>query len=162
MWHNSLSKRAVPIWVLCFAADDILDAEEVYDDAPDAGHEYADLAAAMGDEEDSAQDEDSDVGSDADSGDEMDMASDVEDDLGLSDMDSADSADEDSGMGDPDQSDEEADSANDEALNPFELAEATDSEDDQKQKGTAAMLGACLTQSMKHCDNVSSACGQYL
>lgn len=146
--------------MLCFAADDILDAEEVYDDAPDAGHEYADLAAAMGDEEDSAQD--SDVGSAADSGDESDMASDVEDDLGLNDMQDADSADQDSGMDDPDQSDEEADSANDDALNPFELAEATDSEDDHKQKGTAAVLGACLTQSEKQCDNMPSACGQYL
>ena len=162
LWESSVSTALYRLG-LCYAADDILDAEEVYDDAPDAGHEYADLAAAMGDEEDSAQNEDSDVGSDADKDDEMDMASDVEDDLGLSDTDDADSADDDdSGMNGLDQSDQVADSADDDALNPFELAEATDSEDDQKQKGTAVVLETSMTQSVMHWDKVSFACGRYM
>ncbi len=127
-------------------ADDILDAEEVYDDAPESGHAYADLAAAMGDEEDSDQDEEegeeqegAELGSDADDDNDLDLVSDEEDNLGLSDMDDADSADEGSDMDDPDHSDQQADDPDDDELNPFELAEATDSDDEPKQKGALGL-----------------------
>jgi hypothetical protein len=137
------------------SADDILDAEEVYDDAPESGHAYADLAAAMGDEEDSDQEEEEEgeeqegpeLGSDADD-DDLDLVSDEEDDLVLSDMDDADSADEGTDMDDPDHSDQQADDADDDELNPFELAEATDSDDEPKQKGALGFRVAAMQSSI--------------
>ena len=125
-------------------ADDILDAEEVYDDAPESGHAYADLAAAMGDEEDSDQEEEeeeqeveegAELGSDADD-DDLDLVSDEEDELGLSDMD------------DPDHSDQQADNLDDDELDPFELAEATDSDDEPKQKGASGFRAAAMQSSI--------------
>jgi hypothetical protein len=137
-------------------ADDILDAEEVYDDAPESGHAYADLAAAMGDEEDSDQEEEeeeqeveegAELGSDADD-DDLDLVSDEEDELGLSDMENADSADEGSDMDDPDHSDQQADNLDDDELDPFELAEATDSDDEPKQKGASGFRAAAMQSSI--------------
>lgn len=139
--------------IVCVNADDILDAEEVYDDAPESGHAYADLAAAMGDEEDSEQEEEgeelesAELGSDADD-DDLDLVSDEEDDLGLSDMDDADSADEGSDMDDPDHSDQQADDPDDNELNPFELAVATDSDDEPKRKGALGFRAAVMQSSI--------------
>ena len=139
---------------VCLNADDILDAEEVYDDAPESGHAYADLAAAMGDEEDSEQEEEeeevqegAELGSDADD-DDVDLVSDEEDDLGLSDMEDADSADEGGDMDDPDHTDQQTDDADDDELNPFELAEATDSDDEPKQKGALGFRAAAMQSSI--------------
>ena len=134
-------------------ADDILDAEEVYDDAPESGHAYADLAAAMGDEEDSDQEEEeaqerAELGSDADD-DDLDLVSDEEDDLELGDVENADSADESSDMDDPDLSDQQADDADDDELNPFELAEATDSDDEPKRKGALGCRAVAMAAAMQ-------------
>ena len=139
-------------WSVVVSADDVLDAEEDFDDEEgDDAHSYADLAAAMGapEEAESAEEEglasESELGSDAadNEGGILDVPSDEEEDdadLALSDMNDADSlddADNDvmSGSG-SDHSDQEVD----EDVNPFELAEATDSDDDMSTKGTACSL----------------------
>lgn len=138
---------------MCVNADNILDAEEVYDDAPESGHAYADLADAMGNEEDSDQDEEEEEGQEQEdaelgSDDDLDSVSDEEDDLGLSDMDDADSTDEASDMDDPDHSDQQADDPDDDTLNPFELAEATDSDDEPKRKGMSGCRAAAMQSSI--------------
>lgn len=157
---SALSSVCVPwvywcSWPVVASTDDVLDAEEDFDDEEgDAGHSYADLAAAMGapEEEESAEDEEeglaseseADSGADEDDAEEL-IASDEEDDdadLGLSDMDdmtdSLDDADDIVSGSASDFSDQEAA----EDVNPFELAEATDSEDDGSTKG--AVCFDCL------------------
>ena len=120
----------------------MLDAEEGFDDIAEGDHEYADLAAAMGNNEDDSDQEEEDEEEEADASelgsDDLGLASDEDDDLGLSDMEEAESADEDDPMGsqdDLDQSDQEAD----DDLNPYELPEATDSEEEEMQKGMATL-----------------------
>ena len=123
----------------------MLDAEEGFDDIAEADHEYADLAAAINNnEDDSDQEEEDEEEADASElgSDDLGLASDEDDNLGLSDMEEAESADEDDPMGsqdDLDQSDQEAD----DDLNPFELPEATDSEEEEMQKGMATLGVVC-------------------
>ena len=115
----------------------MLDAEEDFDDdLGDAGHDYADLAAAMGppeEEDHSDKEEDKGSGSEPGSGDHAMPSEDEEEEVDLDDGDSAGSGG--SGMSGSDL--EESDQEVDDELNPFELAEATDSEDEPMQKGTA-------------------------
>lgn len=123
------------------AADDVLDAEEGFDDMPDSSHDYADLAAAMGgrgDESDEEEDGPSSVGSeeeDLPGDDESDSAAADEDDLEMgTDADSAE--DDDLMLSEANQADSDgASGADDEDLNPFDLAAATDSEEEQQQTG---------------------------
>ena len=133
---------------MLFAADDVLDAEEGYDDVPDSGHDYADLAAAMGgNEDDSQEDEGADGAEDAGSlgSDEDELGSDEdtdsdqlasddehEDDLEMSGDESEEQ--DDLMLSDGDEADPEADAEEDD-INPFELASATDSEEEQHQSG---------------------------
>ena len=139
--YNSLDSFVWTFLSLCdpvpaLSADDVLDAEEDFDDElGDGGHDYADLAAAMGspeEEEESTSDEEEDgeSGSELEAGDH-DMFSDGEEEgVGLDDDDSSDA-------GGSHMSDSDLDESGvSEELNPFELAEATDSEDEQKLKGT--------------------------
>ncbi|KAL3136772.1 hypothetical protein ABBQ38_005486 [Trebouxia sp. C0009 RCD-2024] len=117
--------------------DDVLDAEEDFDDdLGDGGHDYADLAAAMGtaeeEEAESDEEEGGDSGSELGSGDpDLDIPSD-DDEEDAADLDDADSA----GSGDDVMPDSSSDQEADDEVNPFELAEATDSEDDLLQKGS--------------------------
>ena len=127
-----------------FCADDILDAEENFDDVPDSGHEYADLEAAMrnqeadSDQEEEEEEEGSAQGSDED---DAELQSGSEDGSGLSDMDDMGLDDEGGHIGSDDdvsQLDEEEGSGDEGDVNPFELAEATDSEEERsKSKGWA-------------------------
>ena len=126
----------------------MLDAEEGFDDIAEGDHEYADLAAAMGNNEDDSDQEEEDeeeanaseLGSD-----DLGLASDEDDSLGLSDMEEAESADEDDPMGSQDDLDQ-SDQKTDDDLNPFELPEATDSEEEEMQKGKATSANCCLPQ----------------
>lgn len=126
-------------------ADDVLDAEEDFDDdLGDGGHDYADLAAAMGtaeeEEAESDEEEGGDSGSELGSGDpDLDIPSD-DDEEDAADLDDADSA----GSGDDVMPDSSSDQEADDEVNPFELAEATDSEDDLLQKGTPAKMPLIL------------------
>lgn len=135
---NVNTPRVIPLtW---HSADDVLDAEEDFDDElGDAGHDYADLAAAMGSpeaEEDSDEEEEETGDSDSEpgSGDhDLDVPSeDEEGDMALNDADSMDSGDDAMSGSDLDESDQEVD----DEVNPFELAEATDSEDELGHQGT--------------------------
>ena len=115
----------------------MLDAEEDFDDdLADGGHDYADLAAAMGPpEEEAHSDEEEDEGSASElgSGDHAMPSEDEEEETDLNDDDSAGSGDSGMSGSDVDESNQEVD----DELNPFELAEATDSEDEPVQKGSA-------------------------
>lgn len=119
------------------SADDVLDAEEDFDDElGDGGHDYADLAAAIGspEEEEATSDdeEDGDSGSELEAG-VHDMSSDEEEEgVGLDEDDSSDAGGSHMSESDLD----ELDGQKYDELNPFELAEATNSEDEQKIKGT--------------------------
>lgn len=113
----------------------MLEAEEDFDDdLADGGHDYADLAAAMGTPEDeevgSDKEGDGHSGSELGSGDHdlSILSDDDEEDLD----DDADSPGSDKEPMADSGSDQEAD----DGVNPFELAEATDSEDDLVQQGT--------------------------
>ena len=134
-WNVNTSTITPLTW---HSADDVLDAEEDFDDElGDVGHDYADLAAAMGSpeaEEDSDEEEAGDSDSELGSGDhDLNVPSeDEEGDMALDDADSADSGDDAMSGSDLDESDHEVD----DEVNPFELAEATDSEDELGHQGT--------------------------
>lgn len=119
------------------SADDVLDAEEDFDDdLGDAGHDYADLAAAMGSpEEEVHSDQEEDAGSDSElgSGDPDMPTDDEEEDMSLDGDDSVSSGSGARSEGNSDESDQEVD----DELNPFELAEGTDSDDESPQKGNS-------------------------
>ena len=125
-----------------------MDAEEDFDDdLGDAGHDYADLAAAMGSpEEEVHSDQEEDAGSDSElgSGDPDMPTDDEEEDMSLDGDDSASSGSGARSGGNSDESDQEVD----DELNPFELAEATDSDDEPLQKGNIVEAGpACIPHS---------------
>ena len=114
----------------------MLDAEEDFDDdLGDGGHDYANLAAAMGSpEEEVASDEEEDdegSGSELGSREHIMPLEDEEEDVDFDDDDSAGSGSGGMSGSDLDDSDQEVD----DELNPFELAEATDSEEESKPTG---------------------------
>ena len=120
------------------SADDVLDAEEDFDDdLGDGGHDYADLAAAMASPEESTHsDEEEEEGSGSESEDRDMPTDDEEEDVSSDDERSNSSGSNGMSRHDSDELNQEVD----DELNPFELAEATDSDNEPLQKGTILQL----------------------
>ena len=155
LWLNSEQsgpqKQAVGTW---HSADNVLDAEEDFDDdLGDGSHDYADLAAAMGspeEEVDSDEEGNEGSGSELGVGDHVMPSNGEEEDVDWGDDDSAGSGSGGISGSDLDDSDQEVD----DELNPFELAEATDSEDEPKRAGKFVEAGPAGTLHKCMCLNV--------
>lgn len=128
-----------------------MEAEEEFEDTIGGSHDYADLASAMRQAgADSDQEEEDQDLSDVASDDDEEVLSDgeqVDSDGELVHLGSDESAGE--GSSDDEEDAQGEGSSHDDDLNPFELAEGTESEDGEAQQGKCTLPG--LHKSMLVC-----------
>ena len=133
-----------------------MEAEEEFEDTIGGSHDYADLASAMRQADaDSDQEEEDQGASDLGSEDE-EMPSDVDQvsEDKLVHLGSDDSAGEQASSDEEEQS--QSSGSLDDDLNPFDLAEGTDSDDEKASRGiVVTLLHVCVSSSERH---VTSVC----